>query len=95
MVGTLAGGGIYWYRKQRPERREQIKQVAGEIGIRLLEEFGTAANIAHQARVVLRASVVPKPEQRTPVAAILRDVALRTAQATPNATFSLVLAITA
>ena len=76
MVGALVGGGIYWYRKQRPERREQIKQVAGAIGAHLLEELGTAANSAHQARVVLRASVVPKPEQRTPAAAILRELAL-------------------
>ena len=32
MLGVLAGGGIYWYRKQPQERREQIKHVAGEIG---------------------------------------------------------------
>jgi hypothetical protein len=76
IVGALVGGGIYWYRKQLPERREHVKQVAGQIGTQLLEEFGTAANSAHQARVLLRASVVPKPEQRTSAAAILRELAL-------------------
>jgi hypothetical protein len=76
LVGAVVGGGIYWYRKQSPERREQVKQVAGQVGAHLLEEFGTAANMAHQARVLLRASVVPKPEQQTPAAAILRELAL-------------------
>jgi len=76
ILGVLIGGGIYWYRKQPPQRREQVKQVAGEIGTHLLEEYGTAVNGVNRARVLLRASVVPRPEQRTPVSAILRELAL-------------------
>jgi hypothetical protein len=76
ILGVLIGGGIYWYRKQPPKRREQVKQVAGEIGTHLLEEYGTAVNGANRARVLLRASVVPRPQQRTQVSAILRELAL-------------------
>ena len=39
ILGVLIGGGIYWYRKQPPERRERVKQVVGEIGAHLLEEM--------------------------------------------------------
>ena len=63
-------------RKQPPERRERARQVAGKVGARLLEEFGTAAGGVNQARVLLRASVVPRPEQRTPASAILRGLAV-------------------
>ena len=76
ILGVLIGGGIYWYRKQPPERRGRVQQAAGEIGTQLLEEYGTAAGGVNRARALLRACVVPKPEQRTPVSAILRELAL-------------------
>ncbi len=76
ILGVLIGGGIYWYRQQPPERRERIKQVAGEIGTNLLDEYGTAADRVNRARVLLRACMVPRPPQRTPVSAVLRELAL-------------------
>ncbi len=76
ILGVLIGGGIYWYRKQPQERRERIKQVAGEIGTHLLEEFGSAAEVAYRGRLLLRACVVPRPEQRSTASAILRELAL-------------------
>lgn len=76
ILGVLIGGGFYWYRKQPPERRERVRQVAGEIGTHLLEEYGTAAGRVNRARMLLRACVVPSPQQRTPVSAIMRELAL-------------------
>jgi hypothetical protein len=76
LVAVLAGGGIYWYCKQPPERRKRIKQVAGEIGTSYLQQYGAAAEIAYQGRVLLRACVVPRPEQRSTASAILRELAL-------------------
>jgi hypothetical protein len=76
MVAVLAGGGIYWYCKQPPERRERIKQVAGDIGTRYLQEYGATAEFAYQGRVVLRACVVPRPEQRSIASAVVRELAL-------------------
>jgi hypothetical protein len=75
ILGVLIGGGIYWYRKQPPERRERVKLVACEIGAHLLEEMGTAADGVYRARLMLRGCVVPRPDQRTPVSAILRELA--------------------
>jgi hypothetical protein len=76
ILGVLIGGGFYWYRKQPPERRERVKQVAGEIGTHLMEEYGTAADRVNRARMLLRACVVPSPQQRTTVSAIMRELAL-------------------
>ncbi len=76
LAGLAIGGGIYWYRKQPQERREQIKNVVGEIGSHLMEEFATAADGVHQARLHLRACVVPRPEQRNTTSAVMRELAL-------------------
>jgi hypothetical protein len=76
LVAVLVGGGIYWYCKQPPKRRERIKQVAGDIGASYLKQAGGAAEVAHQGRVLLRACVVPRPEQRGTASAILRELAL-------------------
>jgi hypothetical protein len=76
LVAVLAGGGIYWYCKQPPERQERIKQVAGDIGTRYLQEYGAAAEVAYQGRVLLRACMVPRPEQRSTTSAIMRELAL-------------------
>lgn len=76
LVAVLAGGGIYWYCKQPPKRRERIKQVAGDIGTRYLQEYGAAAEVAYKGRVLLRACVVPRPGQRSTVSAVVRELAL-------------------
>jgi hypothetical protein len=76
ILGVLIGGGIYWYRKQPQERRERIKQVAGDIGASYLQQYGAAAEVAYRGRLLLRACAVPRPEQRSTVSAILRELAL-------------------
>jgi hypothetical protein len=76
ILAVLVGGGIYWYCKQPQERRERIRQVAGEIGSSYLQQYGAAAEVAHQGRLLLRACVVPRPEQRSVASAILRELAL-------------------
>ena len=76
ILGLAAAGSIYWYFKQPIERRDTIKKAAGSIGTHFMNEYGTAAEVVYQARVKLRASMVPKPEDRTPVSAILRELAL-------------------
>ena len=76
VAGVLAGGGIYWYCKQPPERRERIRKTAGQIGTHLMGRYQTAATGVYQARLQLRACMVPQPEHKTPAAAILRELAL-------------------
>ena len=76
LAGLAIGGGIWWYRKQPQERRDEIKHVAGEIGSHLMEEFSTAADGVGQARLRLRACVVPRPEPRSTTSAVLRELAL-------------------
>jgi hypothetical protein len=71
-----AAGGIYWYRKQPPERRERIKEIAGDIGTHFMNEYAGATEVIQQARLKLRANIVPKPEQRTTASAILRELAV-------------------
>lgn len=76
ILGVAVAGGIYWYCKQPPERRDHIKKAAGEIGTHIMGEYSEAAEGVYQARLQLRACMVPKPEQRTPASAILRELAL-------------------
>jgi len=76
VLGLAVAGGIYWYVKQPPERRDKIKKAAGSIGTHLMNEYGAAAEVVYQGRVLLRACMVPKPQYRTPVSAILRELAL-------------------
>ncbi len=78
ILGLVIAGGIYWFVKQPPERREKIKTVAAEIGKHFMEEYTQAAGIAHQGRLQLRACVVPEPELRSPISAILRELARST-----------------
>jgi hypothetical protein len=74
ILGVIAIGGICWYRNQPPERRDRIKEVALDIGTRLMDAYEGAAAEVHQARVQLRACVVPSPEHRAAVSAILREL---------------------
>jgi len=77
VAGVLVGGGIYWYCKQQPEHRERIRKTAGQIGTHLMgRRYQTAATGVYQARLQLRACMVPQPEHKTPAAAILRELAL-------------------
>jgi hypothetical protein len=76
ILGAIIAGSVYWYCKQPPERRDKIKQVAGEIGTSWLQQYGAAAEVAYQGRLQLRACVVPRPGQRSVVSAVLRKLAL-------------------
>jgi hypothetical protein len=83
LLGLLVLGGVYWYRKQPPERRDRIKataktatEAAVTIGGHLLNEYTAAAATVTGARVRLQASMIPQLEQRTPASAILRELAL-------------------
>ena len=61
ILGVAVLGGIYWYRKQPPERRERIKKVALDIGSHLMDQFEKATAEVQLARVELHACVVPSP----------------------------------
>lgn len=76
LLGVVTAGGIYWYFKQPPERRDTIKKVASSMGTRIVEEYGEAAGEVYRGRLKLHACMVPKPEQRIPVSEILRQLAL-------------------
>ena len=76
LLGVVVAGGIYWYVKQPPERRDTIKKAASSMGTHIMEEYGKAAGEVYQGQLKLRACMVPKPEQRAPVSAILRHLAL-------------------
>jgi len=39
ILAVIGVGGIIWYRRQSPERREKITKVAGQIGTHLLNEY--------------------------------------------------------
>lgn len=71
-----AAGGIYWYHKQPPERRERIKEIAGDIGTHFMDKYASATEVVQQARLKLRANLVPKPKQRSTTSAILRELAV-------------------
>jgi hypothetical protein len=76
ILGLVVAGGIYWDLKQPTERRDDVKKVAASIGTHVMNEYGTVAGEVYQARLTLRASVVPKPGARTSASAILRELAL-------------------
>ncbi len=76
ILAVIVGGGVIWYCNQPPERREKITKVASQIGTQLLTEFDMATDGVQQARLQLRACVVPRPEQRSTLSAILRELAM-------------------
>jgi len=76
VLAFLIGGGIYWYCRQPPERRDRVREVAGTIGTHLLDEYSQSADGVFRARLQLRACMVPRPEVRAPAAAIMRELAL-------------------
>jgi len=71
-----AAGGIYWYRKQPLERCERIKEIAADIGTHFMDQYTAATGEVLQARLQLRACLVPKPEQRSVASAIVRELAV-------------------
>jgi hypothetical protein len=76
ILAVVVGGAVYWYCKQPPERREAFKKVATSIGTHLMDQYTEGTSVAYQASLKLRACAVPRPEQRTPASAILRELAL-------------------
>lgn len=76
VAGALVVGGAVWYCKQPPERRGRINAAVGQVATHAMQEYSKAADCVHQARLQLRAAMVPKPERRTPTSAILRELAL-------------------
>src|SRR5262249_21264252 len=66
ILGVVVAGGIHWYRKQPPERRNQIKSLAGQVATHVTHEYSKAADGVHQARLQLRACMVPGPEPGQP-----------------------------
>jgi hypothetical protein len=76
ILGLVVAGGIYWYLRQPTERRDNIKKVAASIGTHVMNQYGAVAGEVYQAQVTLRACMVPKPEGRASVSAILRELAL-------------------
>lgn len=76
ITGALIGGGIWWYCKQPPEFRDDIKKAAVQAGTHLMANYAAAAEGVYQAHLQLRACMVPGPDARIPVSAILRELAL-------------------
>src|SRR6266436_1993208 len=75
-LGVVVAGGIYWYCKQPPDSRDRIKTTTGQVATHFMQEYSRTADGIYQARLQLRACMVPKPERRTPTSAILRELAL-------------------
>src|SRR5258708_15594018 len=86
-LGLVVIGGIYWYRKQAPERRERIKEVTFDIGSRPMDQFEIAVAEVQLERVQVHACVLASPGRRAPVSAILRELARsdQSLAAQPNA----------
>jgi hypothetical protein len=76
ITAAATAGGIWWFCRQPPERREKIVTVARQVGTHLLDEYGRGAEFVLAAQRRLRGCVVPRPEQRTIVSAIVREMAM-------------------
>lgn len=76
ILAVLAAGGTYLYFRQPQERRERVKEIAGKVGTYLLDEYMAATAEVGKSRLELHASLVPKPEVRSGMSAVLRELAL-------------------
>lgn len=77
IAGAVLMGGVgFWLYRQPADRRDRIKAVAAQIGKHFLDEYQAATGGVHQARLQLRASMIPRPAQRTPASAIMRELAV-------------------
>jgi hypothetical protein len=59
-----------------PSAGPGINAKAAEIGTTFISPYAAAADKVHQARLQLRASLVPKPDQRTAVSGVMRELAI-------------------
>ena len=75
ILAVLVVGGIYLYRKQPEERKETIRNFAVESGKFLMEQANQAMATVNNAEEQLGACLVPGPEKRSPVSAVLRHLA--------------------
>jgi hypothetical protein len=76
VLALLVVGGVVMYRRQPPERKEQMKNFATESGKFLLDEYGRAISAVQQAEDQLVACVVPGPEDRSVTSAVFRKLAI-------------------
>lgn len=75
-LGGLVAGGIWYYFRQPMERRERIKDLARKIGSTLIDEMTKAQVEVNRAQAQLRVGLVPRPDTRTAMSAVLREMAL-------------------
>ena len=75
LLPLLGIGGYYIFRRQPPKRQERWKETARDLGRAFVEETSKAAEQVNQARELLNHCVVPGPENRTPISAVMRLVA--------------------
>lgn len=76
LLVPLAGlCGYYLFRRQSPERQERWKGTAVDAVKAFVEIASKAADDAEQARSLLERYVVPGPEERTPISAVMRLLA--------------------
>jgi hypothetical protein len=72
---VAAAGGVWRCRQQPEERREQIKGAPAAVGKHYLDRHAAASSEVLQARAALSGCLIPGPEQRSRVSAILRELA--------------------
>ena len=64
------------YFNQPPERKDKIKGVAAEVGKSYLNQMMVVTASVQSAQAQIRANVVLGPERRSPISAVLRELAL-------------------
>jgi hypothetical protein len=75
LFALLSAGGVYLYKRQSVERRQHVREIAMGVGLFLLEEAGKASAETEKAHQKLAALAVPAPEERSPEAVVLRELA--------------------
>ncbi len=78
ILGLAMVGGVVAYRRQPLERQDEIKRLAGGVVEFIMEEFADASASVQQASELLNTYLVPAPENRTRIAAVLRELATAT-----------------
>ncbi|HEV2374446.1 MAG TPA: hypothetical protein VGS19_20080 [Streptosporangiaceae bacterium] len=76
VLAMLGIGGATWYRELPPERRQKVKRVVSQIGAHLADEYEQPPDDVHRARHELGACMVPSPEQRSALSALVREMAI-------------------
>jgi hypothetical protein len=75
ILGVVVIAAIWLYARQPEERRDRIKNGLGKAGTFILEEAAKAVAEVSQARADLTANAVPRPDSRSTIAAVLRNLA--------------------